>query len=594
MSGNAETDAPANDAAAPASDIVTSTEQNTTPTEGTDTPAKKPNGWPQALGLLASREIVIDSPRLTVNLPDKGGVASITVTSGQSLTPLLEMVKRLAFKKVQLKDGTFVFRTPSGFTQTIYGVDATITGDKSASLTTAKGVFKFRGEELAFELSSLKPTSDDAPSVVPISFLLSGKKLNARLAGSINLDDNFEVKGKLQLTIPDIKFASGWLGYPLEKINQTSEVQADGAFSWKGSVLSFLDGKFQMGKSSSEGAISIDLAGNRPRIDGTMAVEEVDLRDILADILPKTSTAVAEKSGDSAGSSSTATSNENTEIDLGYLKEFDADFRLSAESLKFADIEARECAFTLTLKSGDLHFGLVEGKVGNGMVHGELGIKTSSDEGLKFLRADLENIELELLGKLLNIQSPIKGAGHLKIDLNARGTNVDQLLPSASGEVNLRIVEPASFGLSDGRIPALTGDQDTLGWWRGKASGFQINEMQWVAEMQNGIARSNSLTVKTPEFDLEGTGEVKFSSREISLVLVRKPPSAGSEGEPNGFDDNASDKVLLHGPWNSLEFMSTKRSSSTPDVGPPAVEPINRKAGKSDNGEAAESPSERG
>ena len=204
--------------------------------QGTPAPKtvpKKSNSLAEMLDSLRTKEITIDGPRLTINLPKRGGVARVTISSGQVEAPISQMIKKLKFKKVHLKNGTFVIRTSSGFTQTIYAVDATITGDKGTSIRRAKGRFKFRGEDISFEITTAKPSDDKGSAILPVNVLLDGDKINAQLDGRINLVDGLEIKGKLKLVLSDLKFISAWLGYPLSSDSKTAKLDADGEFSWR-------------------------------------------------------------------------------------------------------------------------------------------------------------------------------------------------------------------------------------------------------------------------------------------------------------------------------------------------------------------------
>ena len=525
---------------------------------------KKPRGWAQALGFLKSKEITINAPRLTINLPDKGGIASIRVTSGQALTPLFEMVKKLAFKKVHVKDGTFVFRTPSGFTQTIYGVNATISGDKSSAITSASGRFKFRGEELSFELSSLKPTDDAAQSVVPINFHLNGDKLKAQLAGSFSSADGFAVDGQLQLFLPDLKFVSAWLGYPLSESDGTARMNADGAFSWRGSVLSFIDAEFNMGDSMAKGAMSLDLAGARPRLDGTMAFEAIDLSKQFAQnhLLPAANNNTADNSSNGA---SDKKQHFYQNMEIGYLNDFDADFRLSANLVKIGAFEAEECAVTLTLKKGNLYFGLVESKIFGGMARGEIELKTIDKVRKTFLRADLENIQIESLVDVLKLPNLVKGPAQVKVDLNGIATHIAELRTSVSGEIKVTMDGLIQTIGSSGTIKIPPEEIRSLDWWTKIQAGTPLALLENVWTISGGGLGLGTILLKGEDFEITGNGNIDLAKKTIALKLNRKFIPDTADGTDNSFDDQSSDHVIVQGPWTALNMLSDKRMH-TPDL----------------------------
>ena len=556
---------------------------------------KRTSGWPKALGFLRTKEITIDGPRLTVNLPDKGGVASVTVTSGQALTPLFEMMKKLAFEKVHVKDGTFVFRTPSGFTQTIYSVNATISGDRNSSITSAKGRFKFRGEELSFEFSLLKPSDDTARSAVPISFHLKGEKLNAQLAGSISLSDGFAVDGKLRLFLPDLKFASAWLGYPLSESNGTARMNADGAFSWRGSVLSFIDAEFNMGDSIAKGAMSLDLAGVRPRLDGTMAFEAIDLSKQFIK-----NHSISGTTNGAAPNSSDVTSDKeqflNENMDIGYLNDFDADFRLSANLVKLATFDAEDCAVTLTLKTGDLYIGLVESKVFGGLARGEIELKTIDKVRKTFLRADLENIEIETLVNILKLPSLVKGPAHVKVDLSGIGSHIEKLRTSISGEIKVRMDGLIQTISKNGTFEISPEEAQTLDWWAKIQTGSPLVSFENIWTISAGGTGLGEIHVKGENFEINGNGNIDLAKKSVMLNLRRIYIPDATDGADNGFNDQSSDQVVIQGPWSALN-MSSDKLIETPSSPDKKTEPAgSEKQGAGDPGgnDQLDKPSDRG
>ncbi len=529
------------------------------------------NGWPAMLGMLKSREVVIDSPRLTINLPEKGGVARVTVSSGPAMTPLMTMIQKLAFKTVELKNGTFVIRTPSGFTQTIYGVNATISGDNNASLTNAKGSFNFRGEELKFDISSVKGRSGDGQGPVPVSIRLRGEKLRADLAGSISLQDGFELEGKLNLSLPDLKFASAWLGYPLDKNRSYGELQANGAFSWKGSVLSFVDAIFNAGGNQAKGAFSIDLAGARPRMDGTLALERIDIDKRFIGWMfgggrEENLSATAQQASSPALPLSAIIARDSS-LDIGYLNDFDAGIRLSAETVALGGLIARDCAFTLTLKYGDLFFGLVESKIAGGLAHGEFDLKTIEGERQSKIRANLENVKIDQLVEAFNLNSPFAGTGELKADLSGHGASLAAHMKTLSGELSLTTENGLEFKFNPAKLKWEPGDYKKLHWWIRLMESSRFEDFKADFVFKDGLAISRSILIQGRDFGLAASGSINIPARRFFYSFQRVASAKfGTEYEA-GFKDNSVSSIVVHGPWKALR-LAPEISEAAKDAAP--------------------------
>ena len=504
-------------------------------------------------------EIVIDSPRLTINLPEKGGVAKVTISSGPSLTPLITMIEKLAFKTVHLKNGTFVFRTPSGFTQTIYGVNATISGDRNSAITTAKGRFKFRGEELSFDISSVNKTAGANKGSVPVSIILKGAKINAQLAGSFGLGEGFELEGKLQLSLPDLKFVSAWLGYPMTKAVKFGELRANGAFSWKGSLLSFADATFSSGGNQAMGTFSVDLAGARPRVDGTLALENIDIDEqIFGPIFASLAgpQAYSLSADPSEGFTSSVVENylQNTSLDLNYLNDFDAYIRLSADKVNLGSLIAEDCAFTLTLKSGDLFFGLVESKLAGGLAHGEIDLKTIKGVRRSNLRVNLENVEIGGIIGAFNWKSPFKGVGHLKVDLAGRGEDLKAHIKTLSGEVSLKTLDGVYFAIDMKNFIREKSEEEKLTWWTELLTSSRFKEFKADFIFKDGLAISRSMLINGGDFGVTASGSINIPARRFYFSFQRVAGSEQGTKDEGEFNDSSVNAIVVHGPWKALKI----------------------------------------
>ena len=521
----------------------------------------KTAGWPEVLGYLRSKEITLNSPRLTINLPDKGGVARITVTSGETSAPFDGMLNKLAFKKINLKNGTFVFRTPSGFTQTIYAVDATIAGDKNSKITTAKGRFKFRGEEINFEVTATKPSDDEKGGILPVSVRLNGAKLNAELIGNLNLSEGPSIEGKLKLAMTDLKFISSWLGYPISGENKTTQLNADGAFIWRGSVLSFIDANFNIAGSEATGAMSVDLAGSRPRVDATMAFDQINLTKFK-----KSRRNARFKSGSLNSSSEIVNDNGSIEehvLELDYLNEFDADLRISAEQVQLGKLVADSCAITMTLKSGDLLIGLVESKVAEGMLHGEFSLKKGLDGPVSNLRADFESVKTKTLAAALDMPGLIEGVANIKLDISGQGTNLLALKKSMSGELKFRSDGPIRLSTASKNITHSTASLNALNWWLNIAGETTFIDFENDFKITKGVITTGSLKFGNSDFNLKGFGEIDIVGKKAEVFLRRFRVDENGVVDKAGFDDGSTDTVIVRGPWKKL-ILAPDESGANP------------------------------
>jgi len=159
------------------------------------------------------------------------------------------------------------------------------------------------------------------------------------------------------------------------------------------------------------------------------------------------------------------------------------------------------------------------------------------------------------LSDYLKSESPISGTGILNIDVISRGVNPVQWLQAADGAVSLRFSDGMISGVNLAGVirsahAAFQGDPGTA--LENKHTDF--TELSISGEINDGLLRSDDLSLKAPLLRVSGEGSVELDSGQVDF-LAQVLVTDDTEGQ-GGADIDAlnglSLPVPISGPISDL------------------------------------------
>jgi len=296
----------------------------------------------------------------------------------------------------------------------------------------------------------------------------------------------------------------------------TPKYSTEGRLQKAGNTWSYQDFSGKVGASDLAGDISIELEGERPRLQGQLVSKQLRLQDLgpLAGGGDKENLA----KGDKAKKQPEDKVLPVREFDTAKWKTLNADveFRvkrfLRQDEIPFEDMVAHLKLNEGVLSLAPLNFGMAGGK---------LNTNVKLDGSKARIRATLDvsarGLKLNELFPAVEEMKASIGEVYADAKLTSQGNSVSDMLGSSSGEIKALVSEGTiskflleAVGLNIGSLilTKLFGDEQV-----------SLNCMAADMEVKNGIARSRGFVMDTEEAVIRAGGQIDLGKEQLNLSI---------------------------------------------------------------------------
>jgi AsmA protein len=410
---------------------------------------------------------------------------------------------------VRVRDGTINLPTASG-TETITKFDARFDASSGSGALSSFGSFLLRNETVRFALDSGGPSDTANGPTVPVSLTLTSAPVTAKATGTASFANGLQLDVDVQADMGNARRFLQWAGIPLPEGQSLQGLSATGIAHWKGSTLTFDDGSFTLDGNTAVGLLAI-TAGDRPRVEGTLAFEWLALDPYLGD-----------------GKAGEAAVPQGSVFDRALLKYFDADLRISAAEITAPAIKLGRGGFTITAKGGVLASELGELELCGGSASGRIGLDISHDTPKATLTANLSDVAIDGCLQQLALDVPLKGTGGLKADVSTEGRTIDELVKGLSGGLKVD-AENGTVPVDFSRLLTSAAPLEGEGWSRNSVTSFDT--LNADCRLAAGHIWCQMFNMQTRRGLISGAGDVDLARQTLDwslLVTSRAAPLKAS------------------------------------------------------------------
>jgi AsmA protein len=301
-----------------------------------------------------------------------------------------------------------------------------------------------------------------------------------------------------------------------------------GSLAYSGDALRLEELVAKLDETTLNGSVSIDrLESMRTSFDLTL--DHIDIDRYLP---PEKDSA---KTPPSVPASAVAKREEKPALPSGGLASLDTQGTIGVGSAKIAGITISQARVGVLARGGVAHLAPMTAKLYGGDCAGELTLDGRAEEPVLKLEQSLTNIDVaQLLKDFADIRR-LSGRGSVSIALTARGQDSDSLLKSLLGRVGLSLANGAVEGIDVwfeiNRAKALIQKQTPP---PGSDSGrTQFDAFKASADITDGVASSNDLTIAAQNLRVTGKGTLNLLSKAINYriqaAVLKAPPTAKAQ-----------------------------------------------------------------
>src|SRR5215472_17327168 len=495
-----------------------------------------------AAGTPISR-FVLDAPVFNLNAsglhPDGGDIEnSLESALLEAVAPaLVEQLQGMGFDTLTVRQGTLLVTAADGTSETIGEVDAELTGRRKGEVA-GHGSFTFRGQRLAFDGTLIQPGDKPFAARWPMKLTLKGDLLQASFDGRLAVAHDLQLGAQVELTSPSLRRTARWLGVPVPVADGLNAVTVKGQINWAGRSVAVEDAKVSIDGNEATGALVLNLAGERPLIDATLAFQALDL----------TPYADAARAQSFLFDRQTATW---SLFDLSFplVRHVDADLRISAPKVILKGYGLGRGAATSAVRSGKLSADIAELELFGGKLGAQ--ITANADEIVPHyaLRGRVENFEAGSAASLLFGSAILTGRATLALEIEGGGQTPAELVRRLSGKATLTMPEGGRLAMDVKALRTAAKSNGPPGWAPLAKGQTNLELVEARAFIRNGVLMTEQVQARSGILGLAASGRVDLSERTLDLNVLMK--SNVPADRPLKMSDMAGGEgVTVRGPWS--------------------------------------------
>ncbi len=211
---------------------------------------------------------------------------------------------------------------------------------------------------------------------------------------------------------------------------------------------------------------------------------------------------------------------DNLPIEL--LSALDINGLISFEELSFAGVTVTDIAIPINASQGLLEVSEAKAALYGGSLFNSASLDLNTDPPLLKWSSNISAVQSDtLLSDYLKSPSPVSGTGIMNIDMLTRGIKPALWMEQADGAISLRFTDGAINGVNiaqEIRQASAMLQGESLSAGAGTSTDF--TELSVSGEINDGILRSDDLSLKAPLLRVSGKGELDIRSQQVDYLAT--------------------------------------------------------------------------
>lgn len=421
---------------------------------------------------------------------------------------------------------------------------------------TVRGSATWREQPLAFTYEGGAPSKLDNTARMSVVLTVSSALVSADINGHATIRNDVHLGGDLSLQIPNLSQFARWTGVLVPQDQKRGVFSAEGTVHWSGHKIGFDEGSFTLDGNRALGALTLNFGSLRPKIDGTLALQRLDLTQYFESTL---------KASNAKPANPATAQNKAFELDFPVLHHINFDLRISTTDLVAGPFALGQTALSVSLDAGKLAADIAVFELCNGNGNSRILLDATVPNSEIKLSTSLSGIAARSCIEMFAATSPIEGTAEITADLTSSGRTVPQILDMLRGKASISIAAGSLAANFDNLLTQLN-KQPVTGWGAVTGSSTAFKLLKGDIFLRPNAVYSDSLVMDLGTSKLMAEGTVDFASKSLDIQLERSEQAAQKE---QGAQKEVTSAPLLHkkhfvikGPWSEPNFTLGQRQSS--------------------------------
>jgi AsmA protein len=455
-------------------------------------------------------------------------------------------VPPIAFDNLIAVDGNVsYFDQRTGRKQAASNVDLTATAPALDRPLDARGTAIYNGEGVDFDLAVASPENLRDGGVSGASFDIRSARATLIFHGETAGAGPARFAGSIEVAAPSLEKIFSWIQI-IPPARFPGSFSLSGQLQSDGPKLSLSDARIALGTIAAQGALTIDRAGDRPRITGHLAFDRLDVDPLLKPRPQPSGEAKLASPGTAppetppAAGAATSPRWSRARLDLAPLNLADVDLDLAADAIRAGRINVGPSQLGLHLRNGRLDLDITAMALYHGKGTGKLVVDGSAavpafGARLSLVGITVGHVPLDIAGL-----GELSGTGDVSLDLIGRGGNMREIAESLNGI--------AGFEFSDGTVgsaglgPAMRTELGPAVPAASIPREIAYSRLSGTAIIERGVLRNGDLKLVSPRLTATASGLLDLAARRVDYLWQPDIPGLGSA------------RIAVTGSWDAPSY----------------------------------------
>lgn len=385
-------------------------------------------------------------------------------------------------------------------------------------------IFQGSPSNVDIVLASLADLMNEEPSSLKLDVKIGETSAGADL--TVETGDTIRYRGPVQLDAPDLPALAALTGTQIADAPGFDKLAFSGDIDGGAESFRLSNAQINFDDIDAQGAMTLEWTGERPKASGVLSTDELDLRQYMpppsqsADGFPEWSGAP---------------------MDLTGLRNIDADFDVSTNSILLNDLKFGESRLKLTVADGRMTADIPELAMYGGQGSGRLVVNARGATPSFSGNFDMGAVQAEPLSLDLLKHDNLLGLGSFTFDFTANGASQAAIMSSLDGSggfdiadglikgVNLGKIARAAVQLQQGFNPAAL--QSLVSTARGPAETTDFSEFLSEFTITDGLLNAPTISMTSQYLAMTGQGSINLPAQTIDLRLSPRATASLDGGE---------------------------------------------------------------
>jgi AsmA protein len=484
--------------------------------------------FPLLVGRIEIADVTLVRPTINVTFLQNGqsNWSGLIDSLGQALKP--NPGRTASFSEIGIHDGTIIVRDDNkGITDRLSDVEFQVAWPSISRSFGANGRFVWNGESVdaSLTLSDFLAALTGEHSGVKVR--LSSAPFQLAFDGTASDQPTLKMEGTLSVESPSLRDAMLWTGKSDLPFGGFGRFALRAQSDVVGGVASLSNVNVELDGNTAEGALTLSTDGHRT-VQGTLAADALDLTPYVSGVRLL---AANERNWD------------QLPIELDGLADFNLDLRLSAASIKIANVKLGRTAIAANMSDGKLDVTIGESQAFGGIAKGSVGVGNANGgvevtSHLQFADVDLA----DCLGQIFGVHR-LEGHGTLALNIDGSGGSVLAVTHALNGTASLTANNGALAGINVEQLLRRLERRPLSGNGDFRTGHTPFDQLALNLKITQGMVSVDDMHIEGPGVRLALSGQASVPTRDLDLKGTATLVS-------NATADEFELPFVVQGPWD--------------------------------------------